>query len=46
MTAADVMMEIHRVARRNDICRNGENQRGYSHVRLVGQSTDPGGELC
>ena len=43
---ADVMMEIHRAARRNDIRRDGKNQRGYSHVRLVDQFVDHGGELC
>jgi phage/plasmid-associated DNA primase len=44
--AADVMMEIHRTARRNDIQRDGKNQRGYSRVRLVGQTPNHGDTLC
>jgi len=43
-SAADVMMEIHRATRRNDIQRDGKNQRGYSHVRLVDQFLQDGGE--
>ncbi|QHI70135.1 DUF5906 domain-containing protein [Tichowtungia aerotolerans] len=42
----DTMMEIHRASRRNDIRRDGKNQRGYSHVRLVGQTPNYGDELC
>ncbi|MFA6561192.1 MAG: phage/plasmid primase, P4 family [Verrucomicrobiia bacterium] len=31
---SDVMMEIHRVAKRTDIKRNDKNQRGFAHVCL------------
>ena len=31
---SDVMMEVHRVAKRTDIKRNDKNQRGFAHVRL------------
>ena len=43
---ADTMMEIHRAARRNDIRRDGKNQRGYSRVRLIDQSPNHGDTLC
>lgn len=33
---SDIMMEIHRVAKRTDIQRNGKNQRGFAHVALMG----------
>ena len=44
--SADVMMEIHRVARRNDIRRDDKNQRGYSCVQLTCQLPADGGETC
>ncbi len=31
---SNIMMEVHRVAKRNDIKRNGTSQRGFSHVVL------------
>lgn len=31
---SDIMMEIHRVAKRTDIKRNDKNQRGFAHVGL------------
>ena len=33
---SDIMMEIHRVAKRTDIKRNDKNQRGFAHVGLKG----------
>ena len=34
-SATDIMMEIHRAARRNDIERDGTKHRGYSNVRFI-----------
>ena len=31
----DAILEIHRVAKRNDILRDGKNQRGYRSIRLL-----------
>jgi hypothetical protein len=31
---SDIMMEVHRVAKRTDIKRNDKNQRGFAHVGL------------
>jgi 50S ribosomal subunit-associated GTPase HflX len=31
---SDIMMKLHRVAKRTDISRNGKNQRGFAHVGL------------
>ena len=45
-SVADVMMEIHRSARRNDIRRDEKNCRGYSLVRFIDPSLGHGGELC
>lgn len=36
----DVMLELHRVSRRNDIKRNDQSQRGYHGVRLVAQGNE------
>ncbi len=44
--AADVMMEIHRASKRNDIRRDEKNQRGYSCVQLASQIPADGGETC
>ncbi|MBC8205560.1 MAG: hypothetical protein H8E68_00200 [Kiritimatiellaeota bacterium] len=42
----DVMMQIHRATRRNDIQRDGKNQRGYSGVQFACQLPAEGGETC
>ena len=34
-SATDIMMEIHRASRRNDIERDGTKHRGYSNVRFI-----------
>lgn len=31
----NVMLQLHRVSRRNDILRNAKSQRGFKHVALV-----------
>jgi P4 family phage/plasmid primase-like protien len=36
---SDIMMEIHRVAKRTDIKRNEKNQRGFAHVTLKHEET-------
>jgi putative DNA primase/helicase len=43
-SASDVMMELLRVAKRNDIKRDEKNQRGYTHVRLIGAMPLDGGQ--
>ena len=44
MAATDIMMEIHRAARRNDIERDGTKHRGYSNVQFIDHSYGDGGE--
>jgi phage/plasmid-associated DNA primase len=44
MSATDIMMEIHRAARRNDIERDGTKHRGYSNVRFIDHPFGDGGE--
>ncbi|EIQ01616.1 phage/plasmid primase, P4 family, C-terminal domain [Opitutaceae bacterium TAV1] len=34
-TAPDVILEVHRVAKRNDILRGDKNQRGYRGIRIL-----------
>ena len=45
-TSIDVMMDLHRLSHRNDIQRDGKNQRGYFGVQLASQLPADGGETC
>ena len=37
----DLMLQVHRVSRRNDLDRNGKDQRGYAGVSLLCPSNSP-----